>query len=297
MGNSVIQINQTKQNFSIEFECWTEDRLVLRGKDSFLNEYLSAELNTAQGERIMRYTANAQEMLKASMPLSQQSMNTGLLQDASGNPIGKFYQNGVSSKKYYVAEYKGTTLDIYTWSTGAGPHLLVYLRDVQIAQIEVAGLVLNDLNTYTLYLLEGYEEYASLLCFSVILYDKYEAGEHGNAFTGVKANSKVEISLTGIGRNKYNPDFLPSKFGVTTAKRITPRDQVRDVKENTFGSVKLKQGLTSLPVCIGLALVLVFLNGFTFIVAPEVFLVMFGISMVLLLLYVAAYIWARRGLR
>jgi len=199
MANSILHIRQIKQNFGIQFQCFERDSLLYIGEDAFLNEHLPARLLTPSNEEILRYNADVRGIAQAYIPLNNKSDHTGFLSNSQGNNMGRFYQSGIGRNKYYCTEFQNRIFNIYLFSS-VTEKLLIYDEERQIGQVEKSKFTKNNLDTYTMYLLDGYSYFHALFCFSVMLYDKFEHGYQGEFFSGTKNTASIEWTVAGIGK-------------------------------------------------------------------------------------------------
>lgn len=210
--NIEIRIEQTKQNFGIEYQIKKDAKLLFVGYDSFIEKHLPARMEDPSGNVVFKYNQDLGELVKSQIPVSKQSDRNGFVLNDSNDQLGKIYQVGFGQNRYYCIDYNDETLEIFMWSTGRNPHLSVFLNCNQIAQIEQENVTDNYLNKYVLYLLHDYEKYEKILSFFTLIYDKYEYGNHGEAFYGSKTDVSFSYSIKGIGMDNYFADFMKMNF-------------------------------------------------------------------------------------
>ena len=264
-NNIIIDIEQTKQNFGIEYEVKEDNTLIFKGYDNFVEKHLPAKMEDSTGNLIFRYNQGIKELAKAQIPESGHNERKGFIKNQNNDILGKIYHVGFGQDRYYCIDFNSDKLEIYMWSTGRNPHLSVFLNYNQIAQIEHENMVNNYLDKYTLYLLSGYEKYKEVLCFFSMIYDKYENGNHGKSFYGGKTNVSFNYSLEGIGRDKYFEEFMKYNFPkveivneelTMDAINTNLKDGFETNKKQNWTKEKYKSFVKiSLPICIIIILI------------------------------------------
>lgn len=207
--NIKIEIEQVKQNFGMEFHIKENNQLLYKGYDTFIENAPPVRLEDPSGKIIFKYFHNPADVISID---DYYVGNYGIIKNEKGDKSGEFYQAGYDRNKYYCIEYNSQFFEIYLWSTGRSPHLSIFLNGNQIAQVEQENVITNNLNKYALYLLNDFKNYKDILCLAVIIYDKFEYGNHGEAFYGSKTDVSFNYSVEGIGKDKYFKEFMKLNF-------------------------------------------------------------------------------------
>lgn len=264
-NNIVINIDQTKQNFGIEYQITENKNLLFKGYDYFIEKHLPVKMEDGSGKLIFKYNQNIEELVKSQIPESGHNERNGTIKNENNDILGKIYHIGIGNNRYYCIDFNNEKLEIYMWSTGRSPHLSVFLNCNQIAQIEQENVVDNYLDKYTLYLLSDYEKYKEVLCFFTMIYNKYESGNHGKIFYGEKTKVSYNYSLEGIGIDKYFENFMKQNFPNVNIinEDLTMDNLKKDLKEGweisknkNWTKEKYKSFVRmSLPICIIIILI------------------------------------------
>lgn len=269
MNNIMINIKQTKQNFGIEFQCKAGENLLYLAKDSFLLENGSCELFGANGEKIYRYEASILNIVGELTKAPRLPAGTGVIYDEQRQAKWAFTRHGVSKDQYYGMTYDNIEYSFYTYYAGKAAMILVYRGDVQIAQVIKSTITSEYLDQYCMYLSGEYESLQSILCFAVILYDKFEFGNQREAFIGGKTDVSFGWTVSGIGKKYYNPNFMKQNFPEVGDLEVelsagnvanALKEGLNESVKGTFTVENLIKGFIN-PLAIGLAVFAIVLVG------------------------------------
>jgi hypothetical protein len=271
MPNKTIHINQILQDSGIEFHCFEEETLMYKGCDTFAAEHSPVRLEDADGDIVFRYHADIKDLAKAQNPQAGNCLRFDYGSDRLQERTGGFYEKGFGTGRFYSIEYNNSDFQVYTWSTGS-PHVLVYLEDKQIAQIEKGPGTAESSDHYILYLLSDYESVKALLCFFTLWYDKMEYEYHGEAFRKTKKAALSGYSLVGLGKDKYDPAFMAENFPDAEIKNSQVNWGViknemtgywKAVRDRTFTRDNFKKKILS-PLVLLLCIILLLVFGVIF---------------------------------
>jgi len=131
--------------------------------------------------------------------------------DGSREIVGKFqFVKSGYLKMHYAISYKDYNLKLYRYSYGSNIHLLLFHDDVQIGQYNKNNVVTNNLDMYTLYLLDKYLELAPILSLFTIYFDSYNYARRGE-YVAYKVEKNWEWTYHQ-DNDKYDPQWLQLHF-------------------------------------------------------------------------------------
>lgn len=130
----------------------------------------------------------------------------------NGNEVATFSfdRNGFLNS-CYTLKSGANTLKAYTISKSSYEYISIYLDDTQIGQINKSLLVWDNLDHYTLYLLDEHQNLADLLSLFIIYFDSCTHGNRGEVFIGVE--KAYEWSWDKMNKF-YNAAWVPTNFDV-----------------------------------------------------------------------------------
>ncbi len=148
--------------------------------------------------------------------------------------VGSFYTetSGIVDSKVCV-EYGGRILVGYRRQIGIKEYISFYEEETQVGQISKSNKVVDNLDSYLLHFLDGYDEWLPMLAFFTIYYDFLYYNHSG------ESNKTYSVKYTytiGKKKDKYNEDFILKNFG---AEEVTRMEELMKVKP-MVGGMSLK---------------------------------------------------------
>lgn len=165
------------------------------------------------------FHATTQEHLLSFTP-NPNSKYSGVFGDANNIVCGSIECIGIGSEKYYAADISGNHYDCYTWAVGTAPCMMFYKNGILKAMLVEDKLSFRQMYSMTIHIAE--DEDVLILCMLGLIYHQFEnvynmnSRFHRNfvrngyclAFKENEANYRFEVPLYGVGKSKYNIEFL-----------------------------------------------------------------------------------------
>lgn len=209
----IIKITQTASNFKQEFQV---DYGCERGQGklgSFLNEQ-KIILNCDNEEYVGKFLIT--ELLHCIPFLNwfgfnRKTKNFEIYKN--GEYFGNVYYSihGFLKYCYVLTLASGEVFKCYKVGKDYYEYLVIYLNDVQVAQIETCINSVADYKyNHDLYVLPDYEKYADIFVWLTLYYANYNFSKRLHMQKGVKTE-KVVCDL-GKYKSKYNPSWKKDNF-------------------------------------------------------------------------------------
>lgn len=146
------------------------------------------------------------------------------------NYVGSFYaeMNGIADSKF-CAEYGGRVLVGYRRKIGVKEFISFYDGETQVGQITKSNKVVDNLDTYMVHFLNGYNEWMPIIAFFTIYYDFLYHNHSGEVNKTYSVKYSYSISKN---QDKYNEDFILKNFG---EKEVARMEEVMKVKPMVAG--------------------------------------------------------------
>lgn len=214
-----IRINQTKANFKSEFEIDFDDGTFYRAEASWLSRIFDCTLYDQNNHFILKTSYDVKINWRNKIPLKWLAGSPKLsracnLIDAE-NEKGVFLLSTTGFlKSFYVIAYENMVLHGYVVAKGATKYIALYdaQKDKQVGLVVKPLDVDNNLDTYTLYLIDDVNCDPVVLSFFVVYYDNWNYGNQGEVVLHKREISR-EWSWSKYNK-KYDSDWLPKNFPV-----------------------------------------------------------------------------------
>lgn len=144
--------------------------------------------------------------------------------------VGSFYAEtkGIADSKVCV-EYHGRILVGYRRKSGIKEFISFYDGEIQVGQITKSNKVVDNLDSYMLHFVDGYDEWLPMLAFFTIYYDFLYYNHSGE----INKTYSVKYSYTiDKNKDKYNEDFIVKNFGPEEVARM---EELMKVKPTVAG--------------------------------------------------------------
>lgn len=166
------------------------------------------------------FRADTQERLLSFIPDINRNMYAGTFLSADNIPFGNIVPVGFGSNRYYAANIYGNQYECYKWAVGTSPCMMFYKNGVQKAMLVEDKLSVNQMYSMTMHIAD--DENIYILCMLGLIYHQFENVANRNsrfhqafvrhgwsiAFCENVSDYHFEIPMKGIGKSKYNTDFL-----------------------------------------------------------------------------------------
>jgi len=214
-----IQINQTKANFKSEFEIFFDDNTSYYAKASWVSRIFNCTLFDKENNLLLKTAYDVKTNWRNKIPLKWLAGSPKLsracnLMDAE-NEKGVFLLSTTGFlKSFYLIAYKDMVLRGYVVAKGATKYIALYdsQKDEQVGLVVKPLDVDNNLDKYTLYLLDDTNCDPVVLSFFVVYYDNWNCGNQGEVVLHKREISR-EWSWSKYNK-KYDPDWLSKHFPV-----------------------------------------------------------------------------------
>ena len=212
----IIMINQTKANFSHKFIVFVNGLLSYKGTSSPISAVYDNTLTDMSGSLLFRTIVDQSISLSNLLPLkwlwAEKLSKAHIVTNENYEQVGTFqYVEGGSLDPHYAIGYKNYDIKLYRYSKGSKIHILLFHNDEQIGQYNKSNIIEDNLDEYTLYLLDSYGELAPILSLFTIYFDSYNFARRGEY---VLYKKEIHWQWTiGVSSDKYNPQWLNDNFG------------------------------------------------------------------------------------
>ena len=138
--------------------------------------------------------------------------------DYTNNYVGCFYAeaNGIADSKMCM-EYRGQTIVGYRRKMGAKEYVSFYIGEAQVGQLTKSNKVVDNMDSYMLHFLNGFEDMTPILAFFTIYYDFLFHNHSG------EINKTYSVKYTysyNKNNDKYDSDFILRNFGAAEVARM-----------------------------------------------------------------------------
>ena len=168
---------------------------------------------------IYLFSPGSQQYLLSFIP-DPDSLSAGTFENASRIACGSIASTGIGSQKYYVADICGNHYECYLWAVGTAPCVMFYKNDLLIAMLVMDKLSYRQMYSMTIHIEED-EDLPVLCLLGLVCHHLQWAYELNNNFRRIRGqntrgiafrenevNYHFEIPVYGIGKSKYNIEFL-----------------------------------------------------------------------------------------
>ena len=212
-----IQINQTKANFKNEFEIICNEETTHFAKASWGSKVFDCTVNDKNGNQILKTVYDVGINWRNRIPFKWVSGSPKLSQVCnlidSGGHDGVFLLSKIGFlKSFYLIAYKNMILRGYAVAKGDVKYVALYdaEKDEQVGLLVKPLNVDNNLDRYTLYLLDDADCDLTVLAFFAVYYDNWNYGNH-REFVLHKREISREWTWSRYNK-KYDPDWLTDNF-------------------------------------------------------------------------------------
>lgn len=208
----ILEVKQTKSNFKNEYEISTYGCLFCSARTSWISSAFSCCLHRSDENAFLQGRLDIATNLKNSIPLTwlfgstKYSKVMSIINDCQ-EKIGHFcYETSGLFKSRYQISLEGKTFEAYSLSRGRFHYVSLYQGQSQIGLIEKSLVVYNNLDTYTIYLLDDFSDLSNIFALFVIYYDNWNYARRGQiAIERTQMSWEYTISQY---RDRFNPNFL-----------------------------------------------------------------------------------------
>lgn len=232
------------------------------------------------------FATDTQARLISFMP--NQNAYEGTFYDANNVPVGNIAPVGTGCNRYYVATLFGHRFECYTWAVGTAPCMMFYENGIQKAMLVEDKLSVNQMYSMTIHIAD--DENVAMLCMLGLIYHQFENVRNMNSrfrrefirngwnvsFCENVANYHFEVPIKGVGKEKYNLDFLrqfypyenfPYQDGDVTVGSVMKEmgHGFRETAGEVWTEENLKQSLknpVAIIVLVGCPLIMAIIGGF-----------------------------------
>lgn len=203
----------------------------------------------------------AENVLNSAIPLKwvftgEQKNSIYRIYDKDSNEIGKFYKliNGLVDTKFII-DYNNSQFICYDKSVGKTRHLMLYKDEVQIAEIVKPLYVIDNKDSYYIYLLDEFNQFMDIFSFFVIFFDYNQYSNSGQAMK----TSTIKWSYTWDKNNRfYNKHWIFQHFKKEDIDKIN--QEILDLRKESMKKIKNSAKFT-LIFCGVLAIILAIVAG------------------------------------
>ena len=212
-----LQIKQTKANLAHEYAVSSEDRILYSAKASRVSRLLGCSLFDAGDHEILRASYDMALNLKNAVPFrwlaGSPKISKACKITAGEETEGAFAlaTEGLFRSRYVIA-FKDMALNGYAVSKGDANYVALFdaLKDKQVGLLVKPLDVDDNLDAYTLYLLDSAGCAPEALCLFVVYYDSWNYGNRAELAFGKREISR-EWTFSRYNR-KYDPNWLAEHF-------------------------------------------------------------------------------------
>ncbi|QHW33052.1 hypothetical protein GZH47_21110 [Paenibacillus rhizovicinus] len=214
-------MNQIKANTSKIIEVREQEELISHIQMPVTARVFSTTMQ-ADGELAYRTQFQPLKGLQNAIPLkwlwSKQVKEACLVKDRNDNVIGALrHVQSEAMLSYYEVGFMTESLAIYEVSKKHNLHLLIFFEGRQIGQIEKSFVVRNNLDRYSLFLLDDFARFKDLLILFVGYFDNWNYANIGEIVVS-KKQVKWEWSYSKANK-KYDKKWLPNHFAISEAHK------------------------------------------------------------------------------
>jgi len=168
----------------------------------------------------------------------QQRFNSFKVKDSFGNEVGAFYVevNNIADAKMYLL-FNGRVLVAYRLQNGPREFISFYENDAQIGQTTRWNATVNNMDTYHIHFLPGYENLLPILTFFMTYYDFVYHNNTSEAMIGYKVSYTYTYSKNS---DKYDSQFILRNFGPEENDRISGKGPNSIKPEAKVGNLSMK---------------------------------------------------------
>lgn len=166
------------------------------------------------------FRAYTQEKILSFVPDASGNKYSGMFYGNENVPCGNIGPIGTGSGRYYVANLYGIQYECYIWTVGTAPCMMFYRDGIQVAALVEDKISVNQMYSMTMHIID--DENLGIMCMLGLLYHEFENIRNMNSrfhrqfirngwsisFCENVANYHFEVRYKGIGKAKYNPDFI-----------------------------------------------------------------------------------------
>ena len=214
-----IQIRQTKSNFKNEFEIIYDNDTTHFAKTSWISKIFDCTMVDMNGNIILKTVYDMKTNFKNIIPLKwisgspKLSMMCNVIDSNGEKGVFLLSKTGFLKSSYLIS-HKDMTLQGYVISKGNIKYIALYdaEKDVQVGLLVKLLDVDNNLDQYTLYLLDDSNCDPVVLSFFAVYYDNWNYGNHGEI-----ALHQREINWEWAWskyNNKYDPHWIANNFPI-----------------------------------------------------------------------------------
>ena len=223
--NREIWIQQVTQNGQLFFQASENGMLLRTGMQDFVRRVGAMQVMDAYGNLTLQFEPHLSPDQKMSIMIDF----NGRLVDLYGRQRGTIQLICMMKNAYYVMQYDNENIEVYSWSVPGAMFEIFYKDNVQIGQLVKFEKTEKMLDAYCLCLMDGYDYLLDLLILYTLHFDKAHFGHQRQVFYGENVNYHREVSFAGVGKSKYNKDFLKVYFPdidrmVTESAQSTPKE-------------------------------------------------------------------------
>lgn len=167
---------------------------------------------------LMENIANTAIPIKWAVTGEQKSLIFDIL-DANGQNCAMFYKltQGLWDSKYVIA-YAARNFTCYDISVGRTRNIVIYEQDTQIAEIVKPLTVSDNLDVYTIFLLDSCCDLESIFAFFTVVFDHLHYGNRGEV---VAKKKEVQFQYSYDKNNKfYDKNWIPNHFGTQELEQM-----------------------------------------------------------------------------
>lgn len=193
---------------------WVSD---LRKNGSFYPMGVGSTIMSSYPEYL--FNAVTQEYLIGFTP-DGENYYSGTFWNIDNAPCGNIEAVGVGSKRYYTANLYGNYFECYMWAVGTSPCMMCYKNGIQKAMLVEDKLSVNQRFSMTMHIADDEDMLA--ICMLGMIYHQFENVRRMNSafhrafitngwsksFCSNEADYYFEVPVYGVGKSKYNADFL-----------------------------------------------------------------------------------------
>ncbi|MGL6197554.1 MAG: hypothetical protein ACRC3H_01345 [Lachnospiraceae bacterium] len=235
----IVKVDQTSHNLGNKFEIKEGTTLLYTGKTPLYSSSGDIQLFSADNSPLYcgRYKTNSllNSFTIINILRKHRSDIYGVY-DQSSLEIAEIYHESKKIAERSICLRIGTEeYQLYILLRGRKEILLVYQGNEQIGQVISSTFTVNLKNSYTVFLLNEYQDKIDIICLSILYYDHQNHSDSGKMEVGVSTIAAWNYSK---GNELYDPSWMNQHF---------PHIKIEPLQVNVNYNRKMKRIMTLAP--------------------------------------------------
>ena len=250
----ILKVDQTSHNLGNKYETKQGTNLLYTGKTPLYSSSGDIQLFSADNSLLFcgRYKTNSlQNSFTIINILRKHRSDIYGVYDQNSLEIAEIYRESKNNLEKNICLRIGTEeYKIYILLRGRKETLLIFRENEQIGQVISSTITVNLKNSYTVFLLNEYQDKIGIICLSILYYDHQLHGDRGKMECGVSTIAAWNYSK---GNELYDPSWMHQHF---------PHIKIEPLQINENYNQRMKRIITIVPflfILLWLAILLYFI--------------------------------------